>query len=123
VIGPIHSVGIWTEDVGRLAPFYKDKLGLETEMEGDEFTVFKAASPGSPQLFLGKHSAVRGRSKEPDRVMVNFLVADCQAAYDELGGRGVEFTREPGIDPEDGFMIATFQDPDGNTLQIFQPPA
>ena len=122
MLGKIHSVAIWTDDVGRLTAFYRDKLGLALEMESDEFSVFAASSPGATQLALGRHSNVSGRSKEPNRIMIDFLVKDCQAAYDDLRSRGVEFLREPGVDQADGFMIATFQDPDGNTLQLFQPP-
>ena len=123
MLGTIHSVVIWTEDLSRLTPFYRDKLGLTTEMESDEFAVFTAASPGATQIALGRHSEVSGRSKEPERIMVNFLVPDCQKAYEDLKGRSVEFSRAPSVDQDDGFMIATFQDPDGNTLQLFQPPS
>jgi predicted enzyme related to lactoylglutathione lyase len=123
MLGTIHSVVIWTDDVRRLTPFYRDKLGLQAEMESEEFTIFAADQPGAAQLALGRHSEVSGRSKEPHRIMIDFLVKDCQAAYDDLRSRGVEFLREPGIDQADGFSIATFQDPDGNTLQLFQPPA
>jgi predicted enzyme related to lactoylglutathione lyase len=119
----IHTVLIWTEDVRRLASFYTDKLALEIEQEGEEFAIFKPPSPGATQFGLGKHSEVKGQTKEPDRIMVNFGVDDCKAEYQRLKDRGVEFTREPSIDPQDGFMIATFHDPDGNTLQLFQPPS
>jgi predicted enzyme related to lactoylglutathione lyase len=123
MLGTVHSVIIWTDDLSRLTPFYRDKLGLTAEMEGDEFTVFTAASPGGTQIALGRHSDVSGRSKEPQRIMVNFLVQDCQKDYEGLRGRGVEFSRTPSVDQDDGFLIATFQDPDGNTLQLFQPPS
>jgi len=123
MIGTIHSVAIWTDDVARLVRFYRDRLGLRVEIASDEFTVFAAPPAGGTQLALGRHSEVSGRSKEPYRIMVNFLVEDCRAACEELKARGVEFLREPWFDPADGFMIATFQDPDGNTLQLLQPPA
>lgn len=123
MVGTIHSVAIWTDDVRRLGAFYRDKLGLTVEVDSDEFMVFAAPEPGATQLAIGKHSEVSGTSKEPFRIMVDFLVSDCQAAFEELRAKGVEFTREPSIDPGDGFVIATFKDPDGNTLQLLQPPA
>jgi predicted enzyme related to lactoylglutathione lyase len=50
--------------------------------------------------------------------MVDFTVDDCQAEYERLSGHGVEFIRAPS--KEDDAVIATFSDPDGNVLQLFQ---
>lgn len=112
----IHSVLIWTDDVNRLLPFYRDVLGLHPEMESDGFVVFQASTGG--QLALGTHSEVEGRSRDPYRVMVDFEVDDCQAEYERLSGHGVEFVRPPSRDGD--ATIATFRDPDGNMLQLFQ---
>lgn len=112
----IHSVLIWTEELSRLLPFYRDVLGLKPEMESEGFVFFQASS--GAQLALGVHSEVRGRSRDPYRVMVDFQVDDCQAEYERLSKQGVEFIRTPG--KEDGVIIATLRDPDGNVLQLFQ---
>lgn len=109
-----HGVIIWTEDMKRLLPFYKDTLGLPTQMEADEFAVFQGG-----QLALGQHSEVKGKSRDPNRLMVNLNVDDCQAEYQRLRGKGVHFVREPSKDQGE-ITIATFLDPDGNTLQLFQ---
>lgn len=116
MLAGIHSVLIWTEDVNRLLSFYRDVLGLQPEMESDGFVVFQASTGG--QLALGTHSEVEGRSQDPYRVMVNFEVDDCQGEYERLSKAGVEFIRPPS--KEDGGVIATFRDPDGNVLQLFQ---
>ena len=112
----IHSVIIWTEDLPRLTAFYRDVMGLQLEMETDGFVAFQGA--GGAQLALGAHSEVSGRAKDPYRLMVDFQVDDCQAEYERLKGQGVEFMRSPGQD--EGAIIATFADPDGNLLQLFQ---
>ena len=111
----IHSVLIWTEDVSRLLPFYRDILGLKPQMESEEFGVYLLNGPG---LVIGKHSEVQGRSRDPNRVMVNFAVDDCQAEYERLRGQGVEFVRAPTKDAI--HFIATLHDPDGNTLQLME---
>jgi predicted enzyme related to lactoylglutathione lyase len=121
MLGRIHSVVIWTDDLNRLTPFYRDRLGMKTQMEDAAFVVFEAPG-GAPQLALGAHSEVKGASREPNRVMVDFAVDDCQAEYDRLSKAGVEFSRPPSQDPG-GVIIATFHDPDGNTLQLFQESA
>ena len=112
----IHSVMIGTEDLQRLAAFYRDVMGLQPEMEDGSFVVFQGE--GGAQLALGVHSEVKGRAKDPDRVIVDFHVDDCQAEYERLNAKGVRFTRPPSQDQ--GFVVATFLDPDGNTLQLFQ---
>jgi lactoylglutathione lyase len=119
MIKGVNSVVIWTEDVKKLADFYRDTLGLKVSDAGDEFAMFDLA--GGPQLALGLHSEVKGKSKEPDRVMVNLDVDDIQADYERLKAKGVQFVRPPSPEPADqGMIIATLQDPDGNTLQLFQ---
>jgi predicted enzyme related to lactoylglutathione lyase len=120
MIKGIHSTFIWTEDLPRLLGFYRDTLGLEVDEEIEGFVMFKATS-GAP-LGIGIHSEVKGNSNEP-RVMVNFVVDDCRAEHERLAGRGVKFILDPEVDPNDGFTLATFLDPDGNTLQLVQPPA
>jgi predicted enzyme related to lactoylglutathione lyase len=120
MIKGVHSTFIWTEDLPGLLSFYRDTLGLETDMEAEGFVMFKAAS--GAQLGLGAHSEVKGKSKEPVRVMVNFTVDDCQAEYERLSGKGVMFVKEPEVQPGDGGNLATFVDPDGNTLQLFESP-
>ena len=107
---------IGTEHVGRLLSFYRDVLGLQTEMENEEFAVFRASA--GPQLAIGRHSEVKGKSRDPNRVMVDFAVDNCQAECERLSKQGVEFIRTPSQDQ--GFIIATFLDPDGNVLQLFQ---
>ncbi len=109
----VHSAIIWTEDIERLLPFYRDTLGLAAEMESPEFAVL-----GGGKLGLGKHSEVKGTAKDPYRLMLNLEVESTQAEYERLKSKGVGFIREP--EEEGGVMIATFADPDGNVLQLFE---
>ncbi len=113
MLSGLHSVLIWSEDVKRLLPFYRDMLGLKPLVETDQFAVFPEVG-----LRIGTHSEVRGRARDPDRVMVNFRVKDCQAEYERLSGQGVEFVRPPS--PDAIHIVATFLDPDGNVLQLMQ---
>ncbi len=116
MLAGIHSVVIWTEDVSRLLPFYRDVLGLKPQIENEGFVAFEASSGAA--LALGAHSEVKGRSQDPYRMMVDLQVDDCQAEYERLSKQGVEFLRPPGKDGD--VTIATFLDPDGNVLQLFQ---
>ena len=113
MLSSLHSVLIGTEDVQRLLPFYRDVLGLKPLVETDQFAVFPAVG-----LRIGTHSDVRGPARDPNRVMVNFRVEDCQAEYERLVELGVKFSREPS--PDAIHIVATFSDPDGNILQLMQ---
>jgi len=111
----MHSVLIWSEDVKRLVPFYRDVLGLKPQMESEGFAVFLLDGVG---LAIGTHSEVQGQSRDPNRMMVNLRVDDCQGEYERLSKQGVEFIRTPTKDAI--HIIATFHDPDGNVLQLLE---
>jgi predicted enzyme related to lactoylglutathione lyase len=115
VIEGFQGVIISTEDFTRLLPFYRDTLGLGTQVESDGFAVLG----GGGQLALGHHSEVKGKSRDPNRMIVNLNVDNCQAEYERLKKMGVEFIREPSREAQD-LIIATLLDPDGNTLQLFE---
>ena len=120
MIKGVHSAIIWTEEMGRLLPFYRDTLGLTVDVDTPEFVLF--AADGAGQLGLGVHSEVKGQSRDPNRVMIDLGVDDCQAEYERLRTKGVEFMREPSTDPGDPHIVATFRDPDGNVVQLIEEP-
>lgn len=94
-------------------PFYGDTLGQKMTMESDGFVMF-----GDGRLAVGQHSEVKGAARDPYRIMLSFETTDAQADYDDLTGKGVEFTRPPSHDGQ--LIIATLKDPDGNVLQLLQ---
>jgi len=47
-----------------------------------------------------------------------FSTDDCQASYEELKGRGVEFSEEPS--PRPYGVDAAFRDPSGNNIRLVQ---
>ena len=51
--------------------------------------------------------------------MVNFSVGNIQDCYTNLTEKGVVFLREPEKETWGGW-VATFNDPDGNILQLLQ---
>ena len=48
-----------------------------------------------------------------------FATDDCQATYEELKGRGVEFSEEPYANRPYG-IDAAFHDPSGNSIRLVQ---
>jgi predicted enzyme related to lactoylglutathione lyase len=109
-------VQLATDDVPRLYGFYKDvvELPIREGMGPDSFALATDTT-----LAIIEHSKVHGRTKEPERVIIDFWVDDIEAEHERLRERGVGFIREKGFETWGG-LISTFNDPDGNTLQIIQ---
>ena len=113
------GVIIWTEDLDRLLPFYRDVLGFQPHSQHDDFIAFRF---GDMRLSIGKHDGVKGRSREPHRIMINLGTRDIHAEYQRLLQQGVEFIRKPEKEQWGGW-VATLLDPDGNVLQLLQQPS
>ncbi len=119
----IAGVIIWTSvsKFESMRHFYEHKLNLRPLHSRDDFINFTwGSSPSVIRLTVTVHSEITGSNKDPNRVMVNFYVTDIWSASRDLKARGVVFTREPEQESWGGW-IATFQDPDMNTLQLLQP--
>jgi catechol 2,3-dioxygenase-like lactoylglutathione lyase family enzyme len=114
-------------DVDRAKAFYTEQAGFTLDVDhraGDDFRVVQLTPPGSAcSVTIGTGildtppGSVRG---------LHLVVADIEAARDDLRGRGVEVSDirhmtptgwQPGVDPEraDYGSFADFADPDGNT--------
>lgn len=117
-IDGIAGAILWTGDVERLAGFYRDTLGLTVHSWRPNFVAFQV---GDLRLSIGMHERVSGPAKDPFRIMVNLGVKDIQGAYAGLQAKGVVFLRPPEREHWGGW-VATFQDPDGNILQLLQQP-
>ncbi|MDA0815141.1 MAG: VOC family protein [Chloroflexi bacterium] len=122
IAGPAGVI-IWTSDerYDALARFYVEQVGLTPDRSDAPRIAFTWGTPPDRfRLILNRHSEVSGMSKDPNRVMLNLLVWDIQTAYEGMTSRGVEFIEPPTAYPWGGW-IATFRDPDGNTIQLLQP--
>jgi predicted enzyme related to lactoylglutathione lyase len=116
----LAGVLVWTsaDRFEAMARFYRDTLALPVRTARDGFVSF--AWPGDVRLTVTVHDRVDGVAHDPDRLMINLHVADIAAVAARLGDAGVTFDRHPEREPWGGW-IATFHDPDGNTLQLLQP--
>ncbi len=118
-ITEISSVLLWSENYEALANWYREKLGLGTieEINHPNDTGI-GLSVGSSYLWIGKHSEVKGKSKDPYRIMFNIAVDSVDQACDELKAKGVEFIAEPFKAFTFDSWFATFKDLDGNIVQF-----
>lgn len=114
--------GFAVNDVPRAKLFYETMLGLEVSEENGILTLH--LSSGAKVIVYPKPD------HEPAGFTVlNFPVAEIEAAVTELAARGVEFERYEGTEVETdeigifrggGPLIAWFKDPAGNVLSVIQ---
>lgn len=116
MIERLAGASIWSADLNNLLPFYRDTLGLKPSIEGTGFVVLGDLNGAT--LGLGTHSEVRGKNAEPARHMIAFETDDVHAEYQRLKDKGVEFVEEPTA--FEHVTVATFEDPEGNYVQILQ---
>ncbi len=121
-IKALDSVCIWSENPSKLARWYERTLGLKVDRKlnlpddtGINFMI------GKTYFFIGYHDKVKGKSKEPYRIMIGFSVDSVKKTYNELNKKGVKFIRpaERSSDPLDKYYVATAIDPEGNIFQFF----
>ena len=117
MITGLFGATIWSEDLNKLLPFYRDVLGLPLAFQTPGFVVL--GERGKPALALGTHSEVHGRNADPARHMVGLGTDDVAADWKRLKDGGVEFVEDP--TDYGNFRIATLRDPEGNLLQLLQP--
>lgn len=119
---PVVGYELLVSDLPASRRFYTDVLGLTVAAEGPDSVAFDA---GNLLLTLrmepaaGMVSAIKMTGKLGDD-LVNFHRPDVQGTFLELRARGVRFPR--GIEDSSHGRVAVFEDPDGHTLAIWQPP-
>ncbi len=131
----IANTQVWVHDQDEALKFYTDKLGMEVRVDvtvpemddfrwltvgvpGEEFALVLMAIPGPPVLDPQTQKEVRELLAKGFAATVFLTTDDCQATYEDLVARGVEFTDKPedrmyGID-------AGFRDPSGNSFRLTQ---
>jgi len=109
-------INLTSDNPQRLGAFYRDVVGLQQDPDAGEWS-FHAGEGAS--IGIDGHSETAGRTKEPSRVLIDLMVDDIAAAEEELKARGVTFLRSQGKEFWGG-IISTFEDPDGNYLQLIQ---
>ncbi len=116
----LDSVCVWSENPDKLADFYERTIGLPIDkrlnLPKDTGVQFKV---GDFYFFVGYHDKIKGKAKDPYRIMVGFGVDSVEETYKELLKKGVEFILKPSPSPDGTFFVATAVDPEGNIIQFF----
>lgn len=132
----IANAQLWVHDQDEALAFYTEKVGLEvradvTLAEMDDFrwltvgpvgqedvSITLMAIPGPPVMDAETAEQVRDVMAKGFAGTVFLTTDDCQASYEELKARGVEFTETPEKRPYG--IDAGFRDPSGNSIRLTQ---
>jgi predicted enzyme related to lactoylglutathione lyase len=132
----IANSQLWVHDQDEALEFYTKKLGMEVRSDvtlpelGDfrwltvgpadqpDFAIVLMAIPGRPLIDEETSGQIRELMSKGFAGTVFLTTDDCKASYEELVGRGVEFTEPPEDRPYG--IDAGFRDPSGNSLRLTQ---
>jgi hypothetical protein len=93
MITGVRGATIWSEDLHRLLPFYRDVLEFPVAVDTPGFVVL--GRPDSNTFALGTHSQVRGKNADPARHMIGLTSDDIMADWKRLKDARVEFIEDP----------------------------
>jgi catechol 2,3-dioxygenase-like lactoylglutathione lyase family enzyme len=116
----IDHVHYWTRDMDRAVEFYRDTLGLVMlRRDGQNWCEFDGISIRFALHGVSQSSSSTTQRSAPGGATVVFRVDDLDAERGRLEAAGVMFHEQVGEVP--GYArFASFDDPDGNTVQIIQ---
>jgi predicted enzyme related to lactoylglutathione lyase len=130
----IANAQLWVHDQDEALAFYTEKVGMEVRADvtlaemGDfrwltvgppgqeDFSIVLMAIPGPPVMNPETADEVRGLMAKGFAGTVFLTTDDCQASYEELKARGVEFTEAPEERPYG--IDSGVRDPSGNSLRL-----
>lgn len=115
----INVVYLYVTDLARSREFYENVLGFGPP-------IMKSPTWVEYRLGEGSHFALHKTEDEQmalcdpacNTCRFSIVVDDLEDAYRELSAHNIIFTRPP--EKGFGFMIAEFDDPDGNPLRLLQ---
>ena len=132
----IANAQLWVNDQEEALAFYTQKLGFEVRADitlpelGDfrwltvspaaqpDVAIVLMAIPGPPVMEPDTAEQVRTLMAKGFAGTIFLTTDDCHASYEELRGRGVEFTEEPEERPYG--IDSAFRDPSGNYIRLTQ---
>ncbi|HKB51959.1 MAG TPA: VOC family protein [Solirubrobacterales bacterium] len=132
----IANAQLWVHDQDEALAFYTEKVGMEVRADvtmpemgnfrwltvgpadQEDVSIVLMAIPGPPVMDDESAEQLRTVMAKGFAGTVFLTTDDCQASYEELKGRGVEFTETPEERPYG--IDSGFRDPSGNSIRLTQ---
>ncbi len=129
----LANAQLWVHDQEEALAFYTEKVGMEVRadvtlpeledfrwltvgMPGQDVSVVLMAIPGPPVMDAQTSQQVGDLMAKGFAGTIFLETDDCQASYEELSRRGVEFTEAPEERPYG--VDSGFRDPSGNAIRL-----
>jgi catechol 2,3-dioxygenase-like lactoylglutathione lyase family enzyme len=132
----IANAQLWVHDQDEALAFYTEKLGMEVHSDvtlpemgnfrwltvgpanQQDFSIVLMAIPGPPVMDAETAQEVKNLMSKGFAGTVFLTTDDVRGDYEELKGRGVEFSQEPTRQPYG--LDAGFRDPSGNQIRMME---
>ncbi|HEY3192569.1 MAG TPA: VOC family protein [Solirubrobacterales bacterium] len=132
----ISTAQLWVHDQDEALAFWTEKVGMEVRADvtlpelGDfrwlavgppgqeDIAIVLMAIPGPPVMDAATKKQVEELMSKGFAGTIFLATDDINATYEELKGRGVEFTEEPSERPYG--IDSAFRDPSGNAIRLAQ---
>src|ERR1700722_9669224 len=132
----LANAQLWVHDQNEALQFYTKNLGMEVRADvtlpemGDfrwlavgpagqpDVAIVLMAIPGPPVMDPDTADEVRSLMAKGFAGTIFLTTDDCQASYEQLKSRGVEFVEPPEERPYG--IDSSFRDPSGNHLRLTQ---
>lgn len=132
----IANTQVWVHDQDEALEFYTTKLGMEVRLDvtlpemgnfrwltvgwpgQDEISLVLMAIPGPPTMDAATAAQLRDLMGKGFAGTIFLTTDDCNASYEQLVARGVEFVEKPEQRPYG--IDCGLRDPSGNSLRLTQ---
>ena len=132
----LTNAQLWVHDQDEALAFYTDKIGWEVRSDvtvpemgnfrwlavgppaQPDIAVVLMAIPGPPMFEPETTEQIKSLMGKGCAGSIFLTTEDCQASYEELKGRGVEFHEPPEERPYG--IDSGFRDPSGNSIRLTQ---
>jgi catechol 2,3-dioxygenase-like lactoylglutathione lyase family enzyme len=132
----VANAQLWVHDQDEALEFWTEKVGFEVRQDitmaelggfrwlsvgapGQDLSIALMAIPGPPVMDEDTRKKVEDLVAQGWAGTVFLTADDVQATYEELKGRGVEFTEAPAEQPYG--IDSEFRDPSGNKFRLGKP--
>jgi uncharacterized glyoxalase superfamily protein PhnB len=132
----LSNAQLWVHDQDEALAFYTDKVGMEVRSDvtlpemgnfrwltvgppgQEDVSIVLMAIPGPPVMDAETAEEVRNLMSKGFAGTIFLTTDDVHSSYEELRGRGVEFTETPEERPYG--IDSGFRDPSGNAIRLTQ---
>ncbi|MEP7167262.1 MAG: VOC family protein [Candidatus Woesebacteria bacterium] len=112
----LNSIMVGSAQPKVMADFYEKVFEKKPDMTDGDWAGWTV---GSTFFGVGAHSEVKGKSKDPSRMMFNLETKEVKEEFARIKALGATVVKEPY--EMGGAWIATLEDPDGNYFQLMTP--